>query len=218
MTGKNKFSILFEAAICSLGLMVFAFFIQYEFPVRLLSFAALIISGYIISRNLRSQSDLKKITGENISSRAILLYTILGILLGIILAVRYRRYLDISLFPGSFHPFVIVAIIIGSMEELIFRGFIQGLVKSVNGPFSIFFSTLSFEGYKSSLFLSPVITTHVDVGILFLWTFIAGALFGTIRHLSKSLLPPLSAHVLFDILVYAEYVSAPWWVWSFCSV
>ncbi len=213
MSAGKKLTVLFEAILCSLGLMVFAFFIHYEFPVRLFSFAALLISAFLISRNLRSLSDLKKIAGENASFWIIFLYTIFGIVLGIVLAVRYRIYLDISIFPESFHPFVIVAILIGCMEELVFRGFIQGHIKSVNGLVSVLFSTLSFTGYKCCLFLSPAITTYVDVGFLAFWTLIVGALFGTIRHFSKSLLPPLSAHVLFDVLVYAEYVTAPWWVW-----
>jgi membrane protease YdiL (CAAX protease family) len=99
------------------------------------------------------------------------------------------------------------------MEELVFRGFLQEYIRSINGPFSVLFSTISHTGYKCCLFLSPVVTTNIDVGFLALWTFIIGILFGTIRHLSKSLLPSLSAHALFDILVYAEFATAPWWVW-----
>jgi len=213
MPAGKKLTVLFEAILCSLGLLVFAFFIHFEFPVRLLSFSGLLISAYFIGRNLRSLSDLKKIAGENTSSRIIFLYTFFGIVLGIVLAALYSRYLDISVFPELFHPFVVVAILIGCTEELVFRGFIQGHIKSVNGFVSILFSTLSFTGYKCCLFFSPAVTIYVDVGFLAIWTSIAGALFGIIRHFSKSLLPSLSAHVLFDILVYAGYVTAPWWVW-----
>jgi len=212
MTGKRLF-ILSEAILCSLGLMVFSFFIQYKFPVRLLSFTALLISAFIISRNLRSLSDLKKITGESISIKITLLFLVFGIALGMMLAVIYRRHLDLSLFPGSVHLFVITAAFIGCTEELVFRGFIQESVKKINGPFSIIFSTLSHTGYKCCLFLPPVITTDINIGFLTLWTFLAGILFGTIRHQSRSLLPSLSAHALFDVLVYAEFVNAPWWVW-----
>ncbi len=213
MTGGKRLSILSEAILCSLGLMGFSFFIQYKFPVRLLSFTALLISAFIISRNLRSLSDLKKITGESVSIKITLLFLVFGIALGTMLAVIYRRHLDLSLFPGSVHLFVITAAFIGCTEELVFRGFIQEYVKKINGPFSIIFSTLSHTGYKCCLFLSPVITTDINIGFLFLWTFLAGILFGTIRHLSRSLLPSLSAHALFDVLVYAEFVNAPWWVW-----
>jgi membrane protease YdiL (CAAX protease family) len=193
--------------------MVFSFFIHNKFPVRLLSFAALLMSAFIIGRNLRSFSDLKKIINVYSSYKITLLYLIFGFAAGILFAVIYRWHLDISLFPKSLHLFVIVAALIGCVEELVFRGFIQEYVRSINGPFSVLFSTLSHTGYKCCLFLSPLITANIDVGFLALWTFIAGLLFGTIRHLSKSLLPSLTAHILFDILVYAEFISAPWWVW-----
>lgn len=213
MSGGKKLIILYEAVCCSFGLMIFSFFIHYKFPVRLLSFAALIISAFIISRNLRSLSDLKKITGEKISFKIAFLYTISGIALGIVLAVCYRRHLDISIFPGSFHFFVITAALIGCMEELVFRGFLQVSVQEINGPVSILFSTLSHTGYKCCLFLSPAASANIDISFLAFWTFIAGILFGTLRHFSKSILPSLSAHALFDILVYAELTGAPWWVW-----
>ena len=145
--------------------------------------------------------------------KSTLLYLIIGIAMGIMLVVIYRWHLEFRLFPASLHLFVITAALIGSVEELVFRGFLQEYVRNINGPFSILFSTLSHTGYKCCLFLSPAVTSDVNVGFLALWTFLAGILFGTVRHLTGSLLPSLSAHALFDILVYAEFVTAPWWVW-----
>lgn len=171
------------------------------------------MSAFIIGKNLRTLSDIKKITGEYVPGKITLLYLITGIAIGILLAVIYRRYLGISLFPASLHLFVIIAALIGCVEEMVFRGFLQEYTRTINGPFSILFSTLSHTGYKCCLFISPSVTADIDVGFLALWTFLAGILFGTIRHLTKSLLPSLSAHALFDILVYAEFMTAPWWVW-----
>ena len=193
--------------------MVFSWFIHYEFPFRMLSFAALLLPAYFFSRNLRSLSDLRKITWESAPLKITLLYCIAGLLAGMMLAIFYRWKLQISIFPKSIHYFVIIAALIGGLEELVFRGFIQEYVKSINGPFSIAFSTISHTGYKCCLFLSPMIVADIDIGFLALWTFIAGILFGTIKHFSKSILPPLVAHAVFDILVYAEFVRAPWWVW-----
>lgn len=209
----KRLAILSGAIFCSLGLMVFSFFIHFVFPVMVVSFAGLLISAFIIATNLRSLTDLKKIFGEFVSFKITLLYLIFGIATGIVLSILYRWHLNASIFPKSIHAFVIVAALIGSMEELVFRGFLQEYVKSINGPFSILFSTLAHTGYKCCLFLSPVITADTNVGFLALWTFGAGLLFGTLRHLSKSLLPSLTAHALFDILVYSEFASAPWWVW-----
>jgi len=179
----------------------------------MLSFAALLLPAYFFSRNLRSLSDLRKITWESAPLKITLLYCIAGLLAGMMLAIFYRWKLQISIFPKSIHYFVIIAALIGGLEELVFRGFIQEYVKSINGPFSIAFSTISHTGYKCCLFLSPMIVADIDIGFLALWTFIAGILFGTIKHFSKSILPPLVAHAVFDILVYAEFVRAPWWVW-----
>jgi len=213
MSGEKRLTILSGAFLCSIGLMIFSFFINYKFPVRLVSFAGLTISALIIARNLRSLSDFKKLYGDISPVKTTLLFLSFGIVSGTGLAVLYRWYLDISLFPISIHSFVIVAALIGGVEEFVFRGFLQEYVKEINGPFSVLFSTLSHTGYKCFLFLSPVSAADIDVGFLALWTFGAGILFGTIRHLSKSLLPSLSAHILFDILVYAEFAAAPWWVW-----
>jgi membrane protease YdiL (CAAX protease family) len=213
MSGKKWSLILSEAIICSFGLMIFSFFIHYTIPVCLVSFAALLVSAFIISRNLRSLADLKTVTGTGSSPGTNLLYCLSGIIGGILFAIMYRWHLDISIFPKSLHSFVFVAALIGCMEELVFRGFIQEHVKSINGPFSVLFSTLSHTGYKCCLFLSPVIAADINIGFLALWTFVAGIIFGTIRHFSKSILPSLIAHALFDVLVYAEFVNAPWWVW-----
>jgi membrane protease YdiL (CAAX protease family) len=213
MSGDKRFSSLPGAILCSIGLMLFSFFIRFKFPLRFLAFAALFVSAIVLSINLRSFSDLKKITGEYVSCKINLLHLITGITMGIVLVVFYRWHMGISLFPASIHLFAITASLIGCVEELVFRGFLQEYTRSINGPFSILFSTLSHTGYKCCLFLSPAVTADINIGFLVFWTFLAGILFGTVRHLSKSLLPSLSAHALFDILVYAEFVTAPWWVW-----
>lgn len=213
MTHKTKPVIFSEAILCSLGFIVFAYFIHYKFPARLISFGALLFSGIIIAGTLKSVSDLRKIIGKNGSRLELLLLITLGVVLGGILSVLYRRHLGIELFPRSVHLFAFIAALIGSTEELVFRGFILEHVRKIYGPFSVLFSTLSHTGYKCFLFLSPSVTANIDVGFLALYTFIFGIVFGTIRYLSGSLIPAITAHALFDILVYAEFVHAPWWVW-----
>lgn len=191
------------------GLFVFY---SLQFPGKAYFICGIIDFCHDHQQELKIFSDLKKITGENISG-SLIIYTIAGISAGLGLAVIYRRHLEVSLIPESVHLFFIVAALIGAMEEVVFRGFLQAHVKSINGPFSVLFSALAHTGYKCCLFLSPVIISDIDVGFLALWTFCAGLFFGTIRHLSNSIMPPLAAHVFFDILVYAEFTNAPWWVW-----
>lgn len=213
MTQKTQHFILAEAIICSLGFIVFAYFIHNEFPVRLISSGGLIIAGIVISRNLKSVSDLRKISGEHGGAFKLLLLVTSGLILGIILSVLYRRHLGIELFPRSIHVFAFVAALVGSTEEMIYRGFIQEHLRKINGPFSVLFGALSHTGYKVFLFLSPAVIVNVDTGFLALFTFLAGVVLGILKHLSGSLIPAITAHALFDIIVYAEFVKAPWWVW-----
>jgi membrane protease YdiL (CAAX protease family) len=151
--------------------------------------------------------------GDFTSGRNYLLFSFGGIVSGMLVAMLYRWHLEIGLVPRSFQYFIIIAALIGAMEELVFRGFIQEHVKYLNGPFSILFSTLSHTGYKCCLFLSPMVANGINVFYLALWTFLFGLLFGTIKHFTNSILPSLIAHAIFDIWVYAEFINAPWWVW-----
>jgi len=213
MTQKTHHFILAEAIICCLGFIVFAYFIHNEFPVRLISFGGLTIAGIVIARNLKSVSDLRKISGGHGGACKLLLLITSGVILGIILSGLYRRHLGIELFPRSIRFFAFIAALIGSTEELIFRGFIQEHLRKINGPFSVLFGALSHTGYKVFLFLSPEVIVNVDTGFLALFTFLAGVVFGTLKYISGSLIPAITAHALFDIIVYAEFVQAPWWVW-----
>lgn len=142
------------------------------------------------------------------------IYNLTGFLSGILLAVLYRWYLEMSLLPLSRpHYFILVACTIGALEELVFRGFIQEYAKTINAPFSVLFSSISHTGYKCCLFITPLAASNIDIGFLAVWTFGAGILFGSLKHFSKSIGPPMIAHVMFDLFVYAEFVHAPWWVW-----
>jgi membrane protease YdiL (CAAX protease family) len=213
MKFDKKYRALAEAILCSLALMVFSFFIHFEFPLKLLSISALLLAAYILSHQLQNLPDLLYSRGKSDTFMIPSVFSLTGIVCGTMLAMLYRWHLGISLMPGSFHIFVIIAALIGALEELVFRGFLQERVKPINGPFSVLFSTISHTGYKCCLFLAPAASGGIDIANLALWTFLFGILFGAIRHISNSILPSLIAHALFDILVYAEFVNAPWWVW-----
>ncbi len=209
----KKYTTFFGAAACSIALMVFSWFIHYGFPAILISVAALIFSAFIFSRNVLNFQDLRRKVGDYTSCKNYMPLGIGGVLSGIVTALLYRWHLGICLVPGSLNCFIIIAALIGAMEELVFRGFIQEQVKYLKGPFSVLFSTLSHTGYKCCLFLSPMALYNIDVLNLAFWTFLFGLLFGSIKHITKSILPSMIAHAIFDIWVYSELVKAPWWVW-----
>jgi membrane protease YdiL (CAAX protease family) len=54
---------------------------------------------------------------------------------------------------------------------------------------------------------------ELNIGFLAAGTFAVGLILGVFKERSGSVWPPVTAHVLFDIVVYGEYGSAPWWVW-----
>jgi len=213
MEGKEKVARITDAILCSLGLIVFAFFIHHQFPVRIISFAGLMLSAYVMAREIKSLSDLKKMfvqTPFSVRTR----YTLLAaVLTGIVIAMRYRHYLGMPLFLTSVTSFAVVSASIGIMEEIVFRGFIQGHLNDVNGVFSVIFGALSHTAYKCSLFLAPFPVVKADIPFLMFWTFITGLWFGTLKKYAGNLLPPILAHALFDILIYGECIKAPWWVW-----
>jgi membrane protease YdiL (CAAX protease family) len=213
MSVNKKYTQFFEAILCSFALMVFSLFIRSDFPLRILAYTALLLSAWIFSRDLQSLSDLKRITRIPDTFKITVLYSLASIFTGFLIAILYRLHLGISLLPRSFHLIVLVAALIGCTEEMVFRGLIQDQLKGINAPFSILFSSISHTGYKCCLFLSPMLTPGINVPFLALWTLIGGILLGTIKHFSKSIFPPMIAHALFDILVYAEFVHYPWWVW-----
>jgi len=79
---------------------------------------------------------------------------------------------------------------------------------------AVVLAAAAHTAYKTALFAFPPEGVAIDLGFLAVWTLIGGVVFGVLRALSGSVLPPLAAHVGFDIIVYGGNVEAPWWVWS----
>ena len=204
---------LSEAIICSLALILFSFFIQAGLPLKIVAIISLFVPAYFIAKNTTTQKGIRKITGENTRAKSIIVYTIIGLSCGMILVMFYRWHLDLPLIPVKLRSFIFIAALVGCTEELVFRGYLQGLLAELNPAFSITFSSAAHTLYKCSLFISPFSTSGVDIGFLVFWTFVIGIVYGIIRHLSGSIIPSLASHSLFDILVYGELSGAPWWVW-----
>jgi len=208
--GSTKISRIYEALLCTFGLGVFSFFIHFSFPYLFLAFAGLILPAFLISRQLpafKMPLFVKKFTLRNVFA------IIAAIILGFLIAFLYKNSWRIPLLPGTIHSFAVIAVLIGIFEEVIFRGFIQGRLKEVNVIFSIFFGSFSHTVYKCCLFLSPAMLGKIDLFFLAFWTFCCGLLFGILKQYSKSTIPPAIAHAVFDVLVYGQCLSAPWWVW-----
>ncbi len=143
-------------------------------------------------------------------SRKVLL---LSIMFSVSLATWYRISEQMKPLPVSIHWFVILSVLIGATEELIFRGVVQGEASRWNTTGAVYLSSLAFAGYKALLFILPADENETNLSNLFIFTFLAGILLGYARKNSGSIWPCLVAHGLFDLLVYMETPNPPWWVW-----
>jgi membrane protease YdiL (CAAX protease family) len=173
--------------------------------------------------------------------------------LAVFAAAAYRWGLGERYFPSSLGWFAVVAMAIGAVEELLWRGWMQGtLAKTcdsvpllrrssadcdslpgtaceqaaahdneecgLSSLAGVFVAAGSHAAYKTALFVFPPdgIARQTSGSLLFLaaTTFGFGAVLGFSRVRQGTIAAPVVFHVLFDLLVYGQYVSGPWWVWQ----
>jgi membrane protease YdiL (CAAX protease family) len=139
--------------------------------------------------------------------------------LAVFAAVAYRRLLGEEYFPSSLHWFALVAVGIGAIEELLWRGWMQGaLAKTLGSAAAMLAAAGSHAAYKTALFVFPPdgVARQTPGALLFIAgvTFSFGAVLGLIRLRQGTIAAPMAFHTLFDLLVYGQYASAPWWVWQ----
>jgi membrane protease YdiL (CAAX protease family) len=139
--------------------------------------------------------------------------------LAILAAMAYRWGLGEQYVPTSLHWFAVVAMGIGATEELLWRGWMQGTwTKTFGSTVAVLAAAGSHAAYKTALFVFPPegIARQSSGSLLFLAavTFGFGAVLGLIRLRQGTIAAPVVFHVLFDLLVYGQCASAPWWVWQ----
>lgn len=173
----------------------------------------LVIVAFILSRNITLEKIALIPILYTMRYAKLLAYNIIGLQIGLAGALYYRGSYGMKIFPEEIRIFAFAAAAIALMEELVFRGFIQGRISKYYPVFAIIFAAFAHALYKASLFLSPAVNYHPSVMLFFTYTFGASLLIGVIRFHSKSIMPAIIAHVVFDIVVYGESVQSPWWVW-----
>jgi membrane protease YdiL (CAAX protease family) len=141
-------------------------------------------------------------------------FLITGIAVGGILGIGYRYFYFPTLIPVSLTAFAIISPMIGITEELLFRGYLQGRIREKNRLLAIVIGALGHTAYKFVVLKSLPDPAGIDFPFLITWTMIGGLIFGILRDLSDSVLPPSLAHGCFDVIVYGGFVSAPIWVWG----
>ena len=137
-----------------------------------------------------------------------------AILFGSLLGLVHNFLYDAPLLPSSLTKFALTAPLIGIVEELIFRGYIQGHLRPIGRIFPVVYAATVHTCYKLLVILSLSISLSFDFFFLVFWTFVGGLLFGALRELSGSTVPPVIAHAVFDVVLYGGLVTSPVWVWS----
>lgn len=195
------------------GILLFAGFIHHSLPLRFLAFGGLAGAAAIMGASIRDKPVLVAF-GIDRLNRKILIYAIPAIALGICLGILTRNRFEQALIPKGLTGVAIVAPLVGASEELVFRGYFQGQLRTLGHGLSIIYASVLHTSYKLLLILSLGTPLQFDFFFLVFWTFMGGVLFGILRSLSGSSIPPVLAHGLYDILLYGGLSSAPLWVWS----
>jgi len=203
-----------EAAVAGAGMVVFALFAHSLSATFAFSAAGLTLTAAALVRAVvRSRSPLI-LFGLAAVARKTALYAALGAALGLGLGVWYRWHIGAPPLPEAFKGFALVAALIGSAEEVLYRGYVQGRVGRLGAVGAVACAALLHTAYKSALFALPGEAVTINFTFIVAATFVGGLAFGMLRKLSGNVLAPLAAHAAFDLIVYSELAGAPWWVWS----
>lgn len=203
-----------DGLVASAGMILFATFVRSPMPLGLISALGLMAVTLAMIHSLRSDLGLEKAFGLSLYSRHVFIGLLIGCAGGITLGVLFRLSESMEKFPPGIGLFVFAASAIGASEELLFRGYIQGRLRSLGPVPAVVLAAAAHTVYKVALFVFLPEGVAVDYFFLGYCTLAVGLAAGALREGSKSVLPPLAGHVLFDIVVYGENSVAPWWVWS----
>ena len=211
---KNSQSTWLETAAFLTGILVFTYFITGDKSSVVLALAGIGLSLGILVLKIKSGCSLTMAFGFGSQLKGKILYAGIAILAGLLLGMVYRQSLRTGLLPQRLVWFALFASLIGSTEELIFRGFIQTNLRKINASVAVIISAAAHTIYKLVLFWSLDPGMAINFRGLVIWTFIGGIIFGTIRELSGNTVFPVISHAVFDIVVYGDNLILPWWIWS----
>jgi membrane protease YdiL (CAAX protease family) len=195
-------------------MILFGLFSHQGFPWIAMGAAGLLSAAFCIQRSIVSLQNIPPFFGLS-GSWKVLIISLGGCVVGAGLGAYYRFSFRMTLLPGpALQPFALAACGIGAVEELVYRGWMQGRLRVLGRPAAVLIAAAAHTAYKTALFALPPSPVSVDFLSLVVFTFTVGALFGLSRELSRSVYPAVAAHVAFDLIVYGAAVQAPWWVWA----
>ena len=115
-----------EAAVAALGVGFFALFAHSRSAPLLLSALGLVLTTAAFYHWTRTERSPFAALALRLASRRALAFTAGGAALGVALGVIYRQQYGWPLLPERVAWFALPAAAIGAMEELLYRGYVQG--------------------------------------------------------------------------------------------
>ncbi len=96
---------------------------------------------------------------------------LLGAALGFGFGLLFRWKFGLHWFPGALGRFAPVAAAIGGVEELLYRGYVQGRLNRINGVLGVVGAAAAHTAYKIALFLLPALSlsSGLPAGVLVDW-------------------------------------------------
>ena len=153
---------LWESIFVISGICLFALTIHKDSYIQYVSLICLIFTGVIITRSAQDFSSLLWVIGIIPFNKKVISKLIAGVLFGCVLGVLNNFFFEESLLPSSLTKFAITAPLIGIVEELVFRGYVQTKTSSMGALFSIIFASLGHTLYKYLV----IKTLPVDLNII----------------------------------------------------
>jgi membrane protease YdiL (CAAX protease family) len=211
---KFNFLTMAEVLAVAAGMVVFALFSHQGWPWILVGVAGLLVAAIAIEQSLRRTPRVGALLGLDGFSQRTALLSVVGCELGAGAGLLHRWQLDLPLLPaGGLEVFAAIACLIGATEELVYRGWLQGRLRTLGWPVAVVVAAAAHAAYKSALFAWSPGSAEIDCAVVARWTFGGGVIFGLLRQVSGSVAPSMVAHAAFDLLVYGALARAPWWVW-----
>jgi membrane protease YdiL (CAAX protease family) len=196
------------------GILVFAWFAHGKGISFLVAMAGLLVSSAGIAVSLFRSADPLSVLGLQRFNLNTLRLSLQFSAVGIAMTVLYRYKSGMSLFPHALTTVALITPFIGMTEELVFRGFIQGRLRSTGFFISILLASAGHASYKFLVLKSLPFDLGTDLPWLALSTFAVGLVLGAFREICGTVVPAMIAHAAFDIFLYGDSVKMPAWVWG----
>jgi len=211
---SNHLRLVTEIFLVLGGICIFAWFVHREGVLFLIAVAGLIFASVILSRAVFISPSPAGLLGLDIYDFKVLIFSFAGLAAGLAAALGYHSFYGIQNLPGALTIIALVSPLIGITEEIIFRGYLQGRAQQFGPAVAVAGAAAGHTLYKYLVLKSLTVPVVIDFPRLVLFTFLFGLAVGIFRQISRSVIPALAAHALFDILVYGDFSAMPVWVWG----